>query len=105
MHLRTSLRVLALAVLATAPVFAQQTKAKRAAAPAADAPAAAPSTTPTTLVPSAPAQRDELTPEQKASMKEADRMRGEKARIDAELASLKPSAPKNSPRSTPRSPA
>ncbi|MEY3910872.1 MAG: hypothetical protein RLY37_340, partial [Verrucomicrobiota bacterium] len=29
MHLRTSLRVLALAVLATTPVFAQQTKAKR----------------------------------------------------------------------------
>ena len=85
MHLRTSLRVLALAVLATAPVFAQQTKAKRPAAPATEAPAAAPTTQP--IAPQgAPAQRDELTPEQKASMKEADRMRGEKARIDAELA-------------------
>ena len=90
MHLRTSLRVLALAVLTVAPVFAQQTKAKRAAAPAADAPAAAPAAAPvaapTTIAPGAPIPRDELTPEQKASMKEADRMRGEKARIDAELA-------------------
>jgi len=88
MHLRTSLRVLALAVLAATPGFAQQTKTKaKAAAPAADSPAAAPVAAPTTLAPQvAPAQRDELTPEQKASMKEADRMRGEKARIDAELA-------------------
>ena len=30
--------------------------------------------------------REELTPEQKAAMKEVDRMRAEKARIDAELA-------------------
>ena len=90
MHLRTSLRVLALAVLTAAPVFAQQTKAKRAAAPAADAPAAttaAPAApTAVVLTGGAPAQRDELTPEQKAAMKEADRMRIEKARIDAELA-------------------
>ncbi len=90
MHLRTSLRVLALAVLTVAPVFAQQTKAKpaaapAAAAPAADAPAAAPAAQPIASQ-AVPAQRDELTPEQKASMKEADRMRGEKARIDAELA-------------------
>ena len=85
MHLRTSLRVLALAVLTVAPVFAQQTKAKRPAAPATDAPAATPTTQPIAQQ-GAPAQRDELTPEQKASMKEADRMRGEKARIDAELA-------------------
>ena len=43
MHLRTSLRVLALAILTAAPVFAQQTKAKRAAAPASKpAPAAKP---------------------------------------------------------------
>ena len=90
MHLRTSLRVLAVAVLTIAPVFAQQTKAKRAAAPAADAPAAAPAAAPvaapTTIAPGAPIPRDELTPEQKTVMKEADRMRGEKARIDAELA-------------------
>ena len=89
MHLRTTLRVLALAVLVTAPVFAQQTKAKRAAAPAADAPATPAAATPSTGAPAAPgvpAQRDELTPEQKASIKEADRMRIEKARIDAELA-------------------
>jgi ATP-dependent Clp protease protease subunit len=89
MHLRTSLRVLALAVLAATPGFAQQTKAKRVAAPAADAPTAAPAApaaAPTTIAPGAPIPRDELTPEQKASMKEADRMRGEKARIDAELA-------------------
>ena len=81
MHLRTSLRVLALAVLAATPGFAQQTKAKSAV----DAPAAAPAAAPTAPQ-GAPIQRDELTPEQKASMKEADRMRGEKARIDAELA-------------------
>ena len=88
MHLRTSLRVLALAVLTVAPGFAQQTKAKRAAAPAADAPAATTpaAAQPVTGAPSAPAPRDELTPEQKAAMKEADRMRIEKARIDAELA-------------------
>jgi len=91
MHLRTSLRVLALAVFLTAPGFAQQTKAKRAAAPATDAPAAstaAPQGAPTAVVLTggAPAQRDELTPEQKAAMKEADRMRTEKARIDAEVA-------------------
>ena len=88
MHLRTSLRVLALAVLTVAPGFAQQTKAKRAAAPAADAPAATTpaAAQPVTGAPAAPAPRDELTPEQKAAMKEADRMRIEKARIDAELA-------------------
>ncbi len=82
MHLRTSLRVLALAVLTVAPVFAQQTKAARADAPAASPAPAAPVAAPQ----GAPAQRDELTPEQKASIKEADRMRIEKARIDAELA-------------------
>ncbi len=88
MHLRTSLRVLALAVLTVAPGCAQQTKAKRAAAPAVDAPAATTPAvaTPGTGAPVAPAPRDELTPEQKAAMKEADRMRIEKARIDAELA-------------------
>jgi len=86
MHLRTSLRVLALAVLTVAPGFAQQTKAKRAAAPAADVPAAPAAAQPVTGAPAAPAQRDELTPEQKAGLKEADRMRIEKARIDAELA-------------------
>ena len=87
MHLRTTLRVLALAVLTVAPVFAQQTKAKaKPAAPAADAPATPAAAAPSTAAPGAPAQRDELTPEQKASMKEADRMRIEKARIDAELA-------------------
>jgi ATP-dependent Clp protease protease subunit len=88
MHLRTSLRVLALAVLTAAPVFAQQTKAKRAAAPA-DAPAVSPAAQPAPAVgaPAAvPAQRDEATPEQKAALKEVDRMRIEKARIDAELA-------------------
>jgi ATP-dependent Clp protease protease subunit len=87
MHLRTTLRVLALAVLTVAPVFAQQTKAKaKPAAPAADAPATPAAAAPSAAAPGAPAQRDELTPEQKASMKEADRMRIEKARIDAELA-------------------
>jgi ATP-dependent Clp protease protease subunit len=81
MHLRISLRLLALAVFAAAPLAAQQAKAKpadTAPAPAAAQPAAAPQ--------GAPAQRDELTPEQKAAIKEADRMRIEKARIDAEIA-------------------
>ena len=86
MHLHTSLCVLALAVLTVAPVFAQQTKAKPAAASATEAPAVAAPSAPTGAPQAAPAQRDELTPEQKAAMKEADRMRQEKARIDAELA-------------------
>ena len=87
MHLRTSLRVLALAVLTAAPAFAQQTKAKPAAP--ADAPAVSPAAQPTPAAgapAAAPAQRDETTPEQKAALKEVDRMRIEKARIDAELA-------------------
>jgi ATP-dependent Clp protease protease subunit len=82
MHLRTSLRALALAVFVAASASAQQTKAKPVA-PAAEAPAAA---APAPAPQGAPAQRDELTPEQKAAIKEADRMRAEKARIDAELA-------------------
>ena len=71
MHLRTSLRVLALAVFAAANALAQQA-APAPAAPAAPAPVAAP--------------REEFTPQQKAAMKEAERMRLEKSRIDAELA-------------------
>ena len=86
MHLRTSLRALALAVLTTAPMFAQQTKASPAA-PAAAASAAAPAATqPSSPPQGANAQREELTPEQKATLKEAERMRIEKARIDAEVA-------------------
>ena len=84
MRLRTSLRALALAFLATAAASAQQTKAKRAAAPAADAPA--PAAAPAVAPQAAPIARDELTPEQKAAMKEVDRLRAEKSRIDAELA-------------------
>ena len=82
MHLRTSLRALALAILTVAPVFAQQTKAKPAAP--GEAPVASPAAPGAPA--GAPAQRDELSPEQKAALKEADRMRVEKARIDAELA-------------------
>ena len=82
MHLRTSLRALALTILTVAPVFAQQTKAKPAAP--GEAPAASPAAPGAPA--GAPAQRDELSPEQKAALKEADRMRVEKARIDAELA-------------------
>jgi len=119
MHLRTSLRVLALAVLLAQPAFAKPAKTTSPAvvAPAADDPTSddpsappprAPAATPTapagttpaarpaapapaaaqpTFAPQgAPAQRDELSPEQKAAIKEADRMRIEKARIDAEVA-------------------
>ncbi len=91
MHSRSFLRAFALAVLVASPALAQTTK--RAAAAAPDAPGFAPAAAiptvpaqPTTVPPGAPIQRDELTPEQKASLKEVDRMRGEKARIDAELA-------------------
>ena len=59
MHLRTSLRVLALAVFAAANALAQQAAPAAPSAPA--APAAAP--------------REEFTPQQKAAMKEAERMR------------------------------
>ena len=59
MHLRTSLRVLALAVFAAANALAQQA-APAPAAPAAPAPVAAP--------------RDEFSPQQKAAMKEAERI-------------------------------
>ena len=41
---------------------------------------------PTTVAPGPGVNRDELTPEQKAAMKEVDRLRAEKSRIDAELA-------------------
>jgi len=86
MHLRTSLRILALAVLVATPGFAQQTNTKPAAPADASAVSPASQPAPAAAPAVAPAQRDEPTPEQKASMKEADRMRGEKARIDAELA-------------------
>jgi ATP-dependent Clp protease protease subunit len=91
MHSRTLLRALALAALVASPAWAQTKRA--AAAPA--APAAAPADVaaiptapagPTTVPPGGPIQRDELTPEQKTALKEVDRMRGEKARIDAEVA-------------------
>jgi len=74
MHLRTSLRALALAVFAAASALAQQA-----------APAPAPAVPATPGAPAA-APRDELTPQQKAAMKEAESMRAQKARIDAELA-------------------
>ena len=76
------MRALALACLTAAPLCAQ-TEAPRpsapvtppAAAPAAPGPVASPAVT-----------RDEPNPEQKAMLKEVERMRADKARIDAELA-------------------
>ena len=99
MQPRPLLHALALAFLVAAPVLAQSTRrvvvtgaapagastAAPAAAPAgAGLPAAQPG--PTTVAPGPGVNRDELTPEQKAAMKEVDRMRAEKSRIDAELA-------------------
>ena len=101
MQPRHVLRALALAFLVAAPVLAQSTRrivvngAAAAAAPASGgATAPAPATGglptaqpgPTTVAPGPGVNREELTPEQKAAMKEVDRMRAEKARIDAELA-------------------
>ena len=75
MHLSLSLRTLALACLTAAPLCAQQA-APSPAAPGAPAVVGAPAMAP----------RDELTPQQKAAMKEAEGLRAQKARIDAELA-------------------
>jgi len=106
MNLTSTFRLLALAALVTAPVLAQQTTrrvvvvpagAAPAGAPAAPATGASPAAPATTGLPTAPAgattvapgpgiNREEISPEQKAAMKEADRMRSEKARIDAEVA-------------------
>ena len=106
MNLSSTFRLLALAALVTAPVLAQQTTRRVIVVPAgatpAGAPAApAPSGTPaapatgglptaqpgaTTVAPGPGINREEISPEQKAAMKEADRMRTEKARIDAEVA-------------------
>lgn len=83
MNPRLTLRALALAFLAAVPAVAQQAPAapaKPAEAAPANAPAAAPA------APAASGGRDELTPEQKAALKEVERMRLEKARIDAEVA-------------------
>jgi ATP-dependent Clp protease protease subunit len=98
MHPRPLLRALALAFLVAAPVLAQSTR--RVVVTGGTAPSAAPATGgsatggglptpqpgPTTVAPGPGISREELTPEQKAAMKEVDRMRAEKARIDAELA-------------------
>ena len=100
MQPRPVLRALALAFLVAAPVLAQSTRrvvvtGAPSAAPAsggaaAPAPASGGLPTaqpgPTTVAPGPGVNREELTPEQKAAMKEVDRMRAEKARIDAELA-------------------
>ena len=105
MNLTSTFRLLALAALVSAPVLAQQTT-RRVVVPANAAPAGAPAVPVTGAAPAAPAptglptaqpgattvapgpgiNREEISPEQKAAMKEADRMRTEKARIDAEVA-------------------
>ena len=78
MHSRSFLRAFALAALVASPAFAQTAK------PAVAAPDAAPAASIPAQTPGVP-PRDEVTPEQKAALKEVERMRGEKARIDAEL--------------------
>jgi len=71
------------ACLACASLSAQNAPSKPPANPAVlpSAPAQA-----TTVAPGTPIAKEELTPEQKAAMKEVERMRAEKSRIDAELA-------------------
>jgi len=106
MNLPSTFRLLALAALVTAPVLAQQTQRRVIVVPAGAAPAGAPAAPATGGTPAAPAtgglptaqpgattvapgpgiNREEVSPEQKAALKEADRMRTEKARIDAEVA-------------------
>lgn len=100
MNLPTIFRSLALAALLASPVLAQQTTRRVVLVPAAaptGAPAGTPTTAPAAGLPTAPpgpmtvapgpgVNREELSPEQKATLKEADRLRSEKARIDAELA-------------------
>jgi len=76
------MRALALACLTAAPLCAQ-TEAPRPAAPATP-PAAAPAAPGPVASPAV--TRDEPSPEQKAMLKEVERMRADKARIDAELA-------------------
>lgn len=76
------MRALALACLTAAPLCAQ-TEAPRPAAPATP-PAAAPAAPGPVASPAV--TRDEPNPEQKAMLKEVERMRADKARIDAELA-------------------
>ncbi len=96
MNLPSVFRLLALATLVSAPALAQTRRA--VAVPANAAPASAPAAAlaggslptaqpgPTTVAPGPGISREELSPEQKAALKEADRMRTEKARIDAEVA-------------------
>ncbi len=106
MNLPSTFRLLALAALVTAPALAQQTQrrvivvpanavpAGATAAPATGGATAAPATGglptaqpgATTVAPGPGINREEISAEQKAALKEADRMRTEKARIDAEVA-------------------
>ena len=98
MKLNLVIRSLALASLVALPSYAQQTHRSApsgdGAAPSAGAPSAQPAPAgmptaqpqPTTVAPGPSINREELTPEQKALMKEVDRMRGEKAKIDAQVA-------------------
>jgi ATP-dependent Clp protease protease subunit len=101
MNLTSTFRLLALAALVASPALAQTRRVivvPANAAPASGAPAGAPGAAPTTaglptaqpgpttVAPGPGINREELTPEQKAALKEADRMRTEKARIDAEVA-------------------
>ncbi|NBY42047.1 MAG: hypothetical protein EBQ49_01830, partial [Verrucomicrobia bacterium] len=67
-------------------LFAQATPVKTANGDTANAPLPSAASLPTTVAPGPAIARDDLTPEQKEKMKEVDRMRVEKALIDAQLA-------------------
>ena len=84
MSKHTHLKIFSLLV---GPVlFAQATPVKTANGDTANAPLSAAAPLPTTVAPGPAIARDDLTPEQKEKMKEVDRMRVEKALIDAQLA-------------------
>ncbi len=67
-------------------LFAQATPVKTANSDTANAPLSSATPLPTTVAPGPAIAREDLTPEQKEKMKEVDRMRVDKALIDAQLA-------------------
>ncbi len=67
-------------------ILSLQGQTQPAPAPAQGAPTPGQPSLPTTIPPGPPIVRDDLTPEQKEVMKEVDRLRAEKALLDAKIA-------------------